>query len=321
MAVTSVTCPVSWSYWVWQGTPYFLSSFLLDHYLFLKCCVSLTSPLQSIIYILHSLCPKFLIGSEPKRLNTSTGIVSFAMIWLSHPCILKINFWYKMAFTLTLIMTCGLNVLNVSIPTMLSAFKNQISAPTMNTSVPLCHVETRFIFVSLLFILFSLFYVQNGSMWREAASKAVFDPTTGEYTELKQRKAVYIGVRGWTHGPKQIWQLWYRSTMSKFPIPHSLFPALFQYSFDSWTDILSWNVSLINILCPFSLCRNNDPKKILISCLARHFRIPKTTLWKWLTGKVVGCGHHSGGRGQPRVLSAGKFTSLWHSRLLGTQIW
>ena len=64
-------------------------------------------------------------------------------------------------------------------------------------------------------------------------------------------------------------------------------------------------------LYPFSLCRNNDPKKILISRLARCFGIPKTTLWKWLTGNVVGHGHHSGGRGQPCVLSVGKFTSFF----------
>ena len=119
-------------------------------------CISYI-PIDSIITYLHSLCPKFLIGSKPKRQNTSTGAVSFAMIWLSHPCILKINFWYKMACTLTLIMICGLNVLNVSIPTMLSAFKNQISTPTMSTFVPLCHVKTRFTFVSLLFILFWFF--------------------------------------------------------------------------------------------------------------------------------------------------------------------
>ena len=128
-------------------------------------------PIKSIIYILHSLGPKFLIGSKPKRLNTSTGAVSFAMIWLSHPCILKINFWYKMAFTLTLIMICGLNVLNVSIPTMLSAFKNQISAPTMNTSVPLCHVKTRFIFVLLLFILFHCFMFRMGQHGKKQPPK------------------------------------------------------------------------------------------------------------------------------------------------------
>ena len=122
-------------------------------------------PIPSIFHYLHSAWPKFLLGSKPKRLSTSTGAVSFAMIWLSHPCIWKTNFWYRMAFTLTLIMICGLSVLNVSIPTMSSAFKNQISAPTINMSVHLCVVNSSSIStfcVLLIFILFCCFWFRMG---------------------------------------------------------------------------------------------------------------------------------------------------------------
>ena len=127
--------------------------------------------LSSIINYLYSVCHKFLFGSKPKSLRTSTGTVSFAMIWLSHPCIWKTNFWYRMAFTLTLIMICGLNALNVSMHTMSNALKNQMSGRTMNVFVHLCHVNSnsKSMFVSLptysvslLFFLFHCFLFRMG---------------------------------------------------------------------------------------------------------------------------------------------------------------
>ena len=45
---------------------------------------------------------------------------------------------------------------------------------------------------------------------------------------------------------------------------------------------------------------------MFISEVARMCGIPKMTLWKRITGKVIGQGHRSGGHGHPRVLSAGK---------------
>ena len=47
--------------------------------------------------------------------------------------------------------------------------------------------------------------------------------------------------------------------------------------------------------------------QVSISEVARMHSIPKTTLWKRLMGRVIRKGHRSGGRGKPRVLSAGNF--------------
>ena len=44
--------------------------------------------------------------------------------------------------------------------------------------------------------------------------------------------------------------------------------------------------------------------------IAKHFGIPKTTLRKCLTGRVIGHGHVSGGKGQGKVLTKGKFNFL-----------
>ena len=62
--------------------------------------------------------------------------------------------------------------------------------------------------------------------------------------------------------------------------------------------------------CFYSLCARGDAKKVLISALAVKFNLPKMTLWKRITGQVIGKGHHSRGRGLPKVLSSGKFQNF-----------
>ena len=62
---------------------------------------------------------------------------------------------------------------------------------------------------------------------------------------------------------------------------------------------------IVRFFC-FRLCSQGDPAKVSISALAAKYHLPMTTLWKCLMGKVVGKGHHSGGRGAPHVLSSGK---------------
>ena len=55
----------------------------------------------------------------------------------------------------------------------------------------------------------------------------------------------------------------------------------------------------------FSQCRQCGASNVSISSIAKFFGIPKTTFWKRVTGKVIGQGHRSGGKGQPKVLSQG----------------
>ena len=58
-------------------------------------------------------------------------------------------------------------------------------------------------------------------------------------------------------------------------------------------------------LCHFSQCRQCDASNVSISSIAKFFGIPKITFWKHVTGKVIGQGHRSGGKGQLKVLSQG----------------
>ena len=66
-----------------------------------------------------------------------------------------------------------------------------------------------------------------------------------------------------------------------------------------------WSVCTLFCFFHFRLCTEGKGK-VSISALAAKYHIPKTTLRKHLTGKVVGKGHQSGGRGAPHVLSSGK---------------
>ena len=59
----------------------------------------------------------------------------------------------------------------------------------------------------------------------------------------------------------------------------------------------------------FSFCRlshKQGANNILISALTRKHHVPKTTLCKRVTGRVLGQGHQSGGKGKGRVLTSGK---------------
>ena len=168
-------------------------------------------PISLLLHVLHPntlnyylfpliICPKFKIGSKPKSLSTSIGAVLFTMIWLSHPCIWKTNFWFIMAFTVTLTMTSRLNVQNVSMHTMSSAFKNQISAPTINMSVHLWPVDSssKFMLISLytfsvllIFIWFHSFLFRMGCHGKKpppAWTKT--DSKRGESLKHNQRMAV-----------------------------------------------------------------------------------------------------------------------------------
>ena len=68
---------------------------------------------------------------------------------------------------------------------------------------------------------------------------------------------------------------------------------------------LCFNIDLHVSICHFSQCRQCGAANVSITSIAKFFGIPKTTFWKHVTGKVVGQGHQSGGKGQPRVLSQG----------------
>ena len=57
----------------------------------------------------------------------------------------------------------------------------------------------------------------------------------------------------------------------------------------------------------FRACRLLGPEHVSIGGIARQFSVPKTTLWKRITGRVRGTGHRSGGRGVSRILTPGKY--------------
>ena len=54
------------------------------------------------------------------------------------------------------------------------------------------------------------------------------------------------------------------------------------------------------------MCQSQEADNVSISVIVKQFRIPKTTLWKRVTGRMIGHGHVSGGKGEGKVLVASK---------------
>ena len=60
----------------------------------------------------------------------------------------------------------------------------------------------------------------------------------------------------------------------------------------------------------FRLCHRDGANNVSISALAKKHKVSKTTLWKRITGRVLGAGHQSGGKGKGCVLTPSEYYRL-----------
>ena len=60
----------------------------------------------------------------------------------------------------------------------------------------------------------------------------------------------------------------------------------------------------------FRLCHRDGANNVSISALARKHSVPKVTLWKQITGRVLGAGHQSGSKEKGHVLTPSEYYKL-----------
>ena len=225
------------------------------------------------------------------------------MIWPNHLFIWSNNSKKDMISIGTLIAVNGLSAINISTHIMCTVLFRSL-LPMPSTFAHLCHA-TYIKFVSDLMSIYGFTFVlfSMGCKGRQHLKKYVLKPPRHGQSHQGQC------LNQWYEDNMEAAILEYHRYTLQNMVLHCI-TVLWNTNRNTpkqgvTLKLHSKTYTLVDaVFVMVLLYSKGDPSTVSISALAAKYNILKTTLWKWITGKVIGKGHCSRGKGCPKVLSA-----------------